>query len=270
MLKTYPVNSLSDNYIWVMQRDSDPEVVIVDPGDKRKNLDFLVTNNLIPVAILVTHQHYDHTGAIEALVDRYPKVKIYCHDIPPSVSPLRIDLPISNRITHPVKDGDHIVIKELDIEFDVTAIPGHTLDHVAYIGEGGVFVGDTIFGCGCGRLFSGTAEQMSASLLKLSQLAPETKMYCAHEYTVDSIGFAEWVEPDNIDLKKRDESDTAKQKQGIPTLPSTIGLECATNPFLRFREATVIKAAERWAGKKLTTDVDVFAALRNWKDQEYD
>jgi len=270
VLNIYPVNSLSDNYLWVMQRDSHPEVVIVDPGDKRKNLEFLETNNLTPVAILITHQHYDHTGAIEALVNRYPDVKIYCHDTPPSVPPLRIDLPVADRITHPVKDGDHIVIEELGLEFDVTAIPGHTLDHVAYIGEGGVFVGDTIFGCGCGRLFSGTAEQMSASLFKLSQLPAETKMYCAHEYTVDSIGFAKWVEPDNADLKRRDESDTAKQEEGIPTLPSTIGLECATNPFLRFREASVIAAAEKWAGRKLTTDAEVFAALRTWKDREYD
>jgi len=270
MLQIIPINAFSDNYIWMLKNEGDERVVLVDPGDEKTILAYLQKTQLQPVAILITHQHYDHTGAVAALLKKYPHVKIFCPDKLPSLDPLRIDLPIQDLITHPVDDGDHIEITELGISFDVITIPGHTLDHIAFIGEGAVFCGDTIFGCGCGFLFSGTAEQMAASMNRLAALPPQTKMYCAHEYTVDSIGFAKWVEPDNNDIKQRDENDTAKQLQGLPTIPSTIEVECKTNPFMRFKEDIVIQAAEKYAGKKLNTDGEVFLAIREWKNKEYD
>jgi len=270
MLQIIPINAFSDNYIWMLKNDADNRVVLVDPGDEKSILVYLEKTQLQVVAILITHQHYDHTGAVAALLKKYPQVKIYCPAKQPSREPLRIDLPIQNLITHPVDDGDEFEITELGISFSVITIPGHTLDHIAFVGEGAVFCGDTLFGCGCGFLFSGTAEQMAASMNRLAALPPQTKMYCAHEYTVDSIGFAKWVEPDNEDIKQRDKNDMAKQLKGLPTIPSSIEIEIKTNPFMRFKEAVVIQAAEKYAAKKLITEGEVFLAIREWKNKEYD
>lgn len=270
MLNIKPIPAFSDNYIWMLQKDNEHKIVLVDPGDETKILKFLASNPFLPVAILITHQHYDHTGGVAALVKLYPGIKVISPDSKVSDPALPIDLPIAEYITHPVVDGDNVEIEELDICFEVIAIPGHTLDHVAYFGEGSVFCGDTIFGCGCGRLFSGTAEQMTQSMQRLSALPAQTKVYSAHEYTVDSIGFAKWVEPDNKELRLRDEEDLAKQEKGLPTLPSTIALELSTNPFLRFKVPRVKLAAERFAGEELPTDSAVFAAIRKWKDTQYD
>ena len=270
MINIKPIPAFSDNYIWLLQKDNSKQVVLVDPGDERTIITFFENNPLQLVAILITHQHYDHTGGVARLVEKFPQVKVICPDKIVSDPPLSIDLPIAEYITHPVTGGDSIEIMELGIHFDVIDIPGHTLDHVAYFGEGALFCGDTIFGCGCGRLFSGTARQMADSMTRLSALPAATKIYCAHEYTVDSIGFAKWVEPDNKDILERDKEDLAKQVKGMPTLPSTLDIELKTNPFMRFGVAQVIEAAEKFAGKKLQSDGEVFAAIREWKDTEYD
>ncbi|MCW9014754.1 MAG: hydroxyacylglutathione hydrolase [Gammaproteobacteria bacterium] len=270
MLQIIPIPAFADNYIWMLQNDDSQQVVLVDPGDERKIMRFLEQESLQPVAIMITHQHYDHTGGVAALVKKYPGMKVISPDSIVSEKPLSIDLPIAEFITQPVSDGDQVEIAELGLQFTVLAIPGHTLDHVAYYGQGMVFCGDTVFGCGCGRLFSGSAEQMSASMDRLSALPAETRMYCAHEYTLDNIGFARWVEPDNQDIVARDNVELAKQEKGIPTIPSTLELELKTNPFMRFGKPEVKKAAEKYMGKALFTDAEVFAAIRAWKDQEYD
>ena len=270
MLNIIPIPALSDNYIWMLQRDNSSEVVLVDPGDEKKIISFLEEESFYPVAILITHQHYDHTGGVAALVKKYPQVKIICPGGIISKQPLPIDLPIAEFISQPVADGDRVEIAELGLSFEVLAIPGHTLEHVAYFGEGVRFCGDIIFGCGCGRLFSGTAEQMTASMTRLSALPAHIRVYSAHEYTLDNIGFAKWVEPDNTDILQRDQDDMAKQERGIPTLPSTLGVELKSNPFMRFKVPQVKQAAEKYAGHSLVTDAEVFAAIRQWKDKEYD
>ena len=270
MVKITPIPAFSDNYIWMLHKDNDKRVVLVDPGDEKKISAFLRENDLQPIALLITHQHYDHTGGVARLVAEYPGLQVICHNTPASKIPLPIDLPVTEFVNRPVRDGDCVEISELGIRFEVIAIPGHTLDHVAYFGEGVLFCGDTIFGCGCGRLFSGTAEQITASMERLSSLPGDTRLYCAHEYTLDNIGFAKWVEPDNVDLLTRDDVDMAKQEKGIPTLPSTLDIELKTNPFLRYKIPAVRRAAEKYAGKELTTDAEVFAAIRQWKDREYD
>jgi hydroxyacylglutathione hydrolase len=129
-----------------------------------------------------------------------------------------------------------------------------------------LFCGDTLFACGCGRLFEGTPEQMSVSLDKLAQLNRDTKIYCGHEYTVANIAFAKAVEPDNTKIAEREKREAAKRAADKPTLPSTIGEELATNPFLRCAESAVIHAAEKYAEKSLPNKVAVFAALREWKN----
>jgi hydroxyacylglutathione hydrolase len=163
-------------------------------------------------------------------------------------------------------DGDVIEIPELKIKLSVIDIPGHTLGHIAYLGAGGVFCGDTLFGCGCGRLFEGTAAQLFHSLQRLANLPDETKMYCGHEYTEANIRFAQVCEPDNARLKQRQADVQALRAAGRPTLPSTIALEKATNPFLRCAEPSVIATTLSMTQIKETDETSVFTALRTWKN----
>ena len=148
--------------------------------------------------------------------------------------------------------------------------PGHTRGHIAYVSVGAdpplLFCGDTLFAGGCGRLFEGTAEQMHASLDKLAALPPDTRVYCAHEYTVANLRFASTVEPDSGPLLQRMRDAARLRERGEPTVPSTIALERATNPFLRTGEAVVRAAAERHATGGASDRVATFATLRRWKD----
>ena len=148
----------------------------------------------------------------------------------------------------------------------VLEVPGHTRGHIAYAGDGLVFCGDTLFACGCGRLFEGTPAQMVASLAKLAALPPATRVYCAHEYTMSNIRFALAVEPGNAALFDRSLRDAAARAAGRPTLPCTIADELATNPFLRWASPEVIASASRHAGRALATPVEVFTAVREWKN----
>lgn len=270
MLHVIPVRALSDNYVWILQRDELPQVVIIDPTEARPVLQYLSENQLIPVAILITHQHYDHTGGVAEILDVFPYISVIGPAIPPSKTPLSIDLPIPRLITFTVGEGDAVFIPGTDFKFEVIAIPGHTLDHLAYLTEETVFCGDTLFAGGCGRLFSGTAQMMTQSLGRLAALPADTLMYCSHEYTVDNLGFAKWVEPGRKEIIERDEREMAKQEKGEVTLPTSVGLELSTNPFVRLQQPEVKQAAETFAGKPLAEDWQVFAALREWKDTKYD
>jgi hydroxyacylglutathione hydrolase len=257
MLNITPIPAFSDNYIWMLQQQS--RVAFVDPGEAHRVLKTIRDNNLQPVAILITHHHGDHVGGVREILQHYPDLPVY--------GPAGESIP---GITHPLKQDDRVQLAELGAEFRVLDVPGHTRGHIAYYGEGVLFCGDTLFACGCGRLFEGSKEQMENSLSKIAALPADTQLYCAHEYTLDNIGFAKWVEPDNQALLQRDEEAMAKQEKGIPTVPSSLQLELQTNPFLRYREANVKQAAENYAGKSLNSDAEVFGAIRDWKDREYD
>ena len=197
-------------------------------------------------------------GGIAALKAHFPRALVF--------GPAGEPIPRRDRA---VKDGDDIVVPGIDARFTVIGVPGHTEDHVAYVGDGALFC-DTLFAAGCGRVFSGTHEQLHASLQRLAASSPSTLVYCAHEYTEANLGFAKWVEPDNVELTCRAEEVQLARSRGEPTLPSVIALERATNPFLRVAEPAVIAAAERWAGRPLRHGAEVFRALRTWKDREYD
>jgi len=270
MLSITPISAFSDNYIWLLQRDKAAPVVVVDPGQSAQVIQYLQQNELQLVAILITHQHYDHTGGVAELLKKYPQAKLIGPSIKPSKVALKIDLPVTDLFTQTLLDGDELSIPELAINFKALAVPGHTLDHLAFYGEGVVFCGDILFGAGCGRIFSGTAKLFEKSLAALMALPEETKMYCAHEYTVDNLGFAKWVEPDSEAVLRRDALEMQKQAQGLPTVPFTVGLEMRTNPFVRLAQSQVIQAAEKYAGKALTERWEIFTALREWKDKEYD
>lgn len=259
MLQITPIPAFADNYIWMLQRTGSRSAVLVDPGETRRIMRLVDEQGIRPVALLITHHHSDHVGGIKQLLEKFPEMIVY--------GPANENIA---GVTHKLQQNDRISIPEIDATFEVLEVPGHTRGHIAYYGEGVLFCGDTLFACGCGRLFEGTPEQMTDSLKKIAALPAQTRIYCAHEYTLDNIGFARWVEPDNDDLMQRDDQDMASQEQGIPTVPSTLELELKTNPFLRFNQQVVKAAAEKFAGKPLRTDAEVFAAVRYWKDSEYD
>jgi hydroxyacylglutathione hydrolase len=252
MFNIVPIPALRDNYIWALHNQQ--HAAIVDPGETAPVLSFLKARKLSLAAILCTHHHSDHTGGIAELCEVY-NVPVYA--------------PRAENIsgaTCPLSEGDTVELAELDIRMAVLDVRGHTRGHIAYAGDGYVFCGDTLFGCGCGRLFEGTAEQLFHSLQRLAQLPDDTRVYCAHEYTESNIRFALACEPDNPHLRKRAAEARALRAAGLPTLPSTIALEKATNPFLRCTEEEIIRAARQFSGSAEDGELAVFSALRKWKD----
>ena len=255
MLQVSPVRAFSDNYIWLIRAPADPgAAIVVDPGDDRPVEQALQAAGLRLAAILVTHHHGDHVGGVAALAGRHGAT-VY--------GPAREQMPCAVRT---LDDGGKAALENLGLEFDVMAVPGHTLGHIAYSGHGALFCGDTLFSAGCGRLFEGTPAQMLDSLDRLAALPDSTRIYCAHEYTLSNLRFAAAVEPGNEHV--RDALATVQQQRARDeiTLPSTLGRERLINPFLRSREPAVRTAAERETGQSLPAPIDVFAAVRRWKD----
>jgi hydroxyacylglutathione hydrolase len=252
-LQVIPLRAFKDNYVWTLRKNG--VAAVVDPGEARPVLDYLASENLRLVAILATHHHQDHVGGIAELRAVHP-APVYG----PRGEPI-------TTLTHPVAGGDTVTLAELELAFEVLDIPGHTRAHVAYYGANMLFCGDTLFACGCGRAFEGTPQQLYASLQKLVALPDETLVYCGHEYTLANIGFAKAVEPQNASLLERERDDAKLREQNRPTLPSTIGREKATNPFLRVRERAVIESANKYLGSRASDPAGVFAALRQWKNQ---
>lgn len=247
-----PLRAFADNYVWTI-RDSKCAAV-VDPGDARPVLDYLQAQKLELVAIFNTHHHADHVGGNTGLLGRW-KVPVYG--------------PYDERIgevTQRLKDGARFTLPYFGIEFEVLEIPGHTRSHIAFYGGGMLFCGDTLFAVGCGRLFEGTPRQMHDSLSRLMRLPDSTRVYCGHEYTLSNIRFAKAADPGNAALQELEEKARKQRDQNLPTLPSTIGQEKATNPFVRVREPAVIASANRYAGKALNDPVSVLAAIREWKN----
>lgn len=251
-IQVHPIPAFKDNYIWALR--SGPRVAIVDPGDAQPVLDYLAREHLQLVAILATHHHPDHVGGVAEL-RRGRDTPVYG----PKNEPIAT-------LTHPVAGGDRVAIPELDAEFEVIDIPGHTRAHIAYYGSNSLFCGDTLFACGCGRVFEGTPPQLHASLQKLAALPDETLVYCGHEYTMANIRFARAVEPGNAALAERERIEGKTREENRPTLPTTIGREKATNPFLRCGEPEVVQSAGRHRGAALTDPVTVFTAIREWKN----
>lgn len=248
-----PIPAFNDNYIWCMH-DTD-FALVVDPGDAKPVLDYLHAHKLKLCAILVTHHHQDHTGGIAQLIAYYPDVPVV------GFSGSKVNL-----INHKVNEGDSVSIDKLGCKFDVLEVPGHTLDHIAFVGHGCLFCGDTLFSAGCGRLFEGTPAQMHASLSKFAALPGDTKVFCTHEYTLANLAFADAVEGSNQDLQNYTTWAKQQREQDLPTLPSTISEQLAINPFLRCAETTVASSVNSYAAQELSTTVDVFTELRKWKD----
>ena len=254
MISVSALPAFDDNYIWLIGKDQSPYVAVVDPGDGEAVLAHCQAHRLTPVAILITHHHWDHTNGI-ATIKQHFDIPVYG----PANEPIE-------GLSHLLSEGDQFPITELDARFSVIDTPGHTAGHICYSGHGVLFCGDTLFAGGCGRLFEGTAEQMQTSLAKIRDLADETQVYCAHEYTVANLNFATIAEPNNLDITQRLHSTLSLRATGQATVPSQLGLEKQTNPFLRWDHLPLINAASQYCKKTLNTPAEVFAAVRSWKD----
>ncbi len=251
----FPIPAFEDNYIWIVHDDQ--HAIVVDPGDAAPVVNYLNEHHLKLIAILITHHHRDHTGGIKDLFELYNT---------PVYGPRLEKIPC---MTNPLGEGDIVAIKELNFRMHIIDIPGHTLGHIAYLWDGGMFCGDTLFTCGCGKIFEGTPQQLHHSLQRLASQPDDTLVYCTHEYTEYNTPFARICEPSNAALKQRVLDAEALRAQNNPTVPSTLQLEKATNPFLRCTQAEIIRHIEQKFSIKLPTGDEqaAFTALRKWRDQ---
>ena len=254
MTSAFPLRAFKDNYIWIVHNQH--FAIIIDPGDASPVITYLRQQKLQPVAVLCTHHHHDHTGGNALLVQKF-NIPVY--------GPTREKIP---RLIHPLEEGDTLHFRELSLDLSVLDVPGHTVGHIAYYDRNWnrLFCGDTLFACGCGRIFEGSVQQMYDSLKKLASLPDETLIYCAHEYTLSNIRFARVVDPDNLALIELEKNAENQRARDMPTLPSSLAVEKATNPFLRCDQPAVIQSASRYAKQQLDDPVNVFAAIRDWKN----
>ena len=254
-MNIYRLPVLSDNYIFVLHDPDQNIAAVVDPAESKAVLNKLEELGAPLVAIFNTHHHSDHIGGNSGLLKKFPEAIVYGGEKD------------RDRIPHQqvfLKAGDRV--KFGDREAEVFFVPGHTYAHIAYYfkqtgDQGGeLFCGDTLFAGGCGRLFEGTPTEMLNSLDQLRQLPDDTRVWCAHEYTLGNLKFALTVDGDNSDLQERMVMATAMRSRGEATIPTTIGLEKRTNPFMRWDFPAIQRSAGTEIGDR------VFAKIRGQKD----
>lgn len=252
MIQVFPIKAFNDNYIWAISTPEQSKVIVVDPGDATPVINYLSANNKTLSAILVTHHHWDHTNGITELKAAFPDCSVYGpHDSPCE----HIDINVAER--------DNLTFNALGLTLKVMEVPGHTLDHIAYYNDKMVFCGDTLFNAGCGRLFEGTPQQMYTSLNRLAALPDDCFVYCTHEYSRANVQFALHIEPSNTELREYAEKIT---KHSEITLPSTIALEKAINPFLRSHLAPIKAFLAKQQPLTSHDEIECWHAVRKLKD----
>jgi hydroxyacylglutathione hydrolase len=256
MFNITAIPALQDNYIWALHDDR--HAVVVDPGEAAPVLAFLNERGLQLDTILCTHRHGDHIGGIAKLREVY-NVPVYGRRHPNNP-----------HITDELREGDNLKLEGLGARFDIIEIPGHVDDHIAFIAPGILFCGDVLFGAGCGRNFEGTPAQLHHSLTRLAMLPDTIRVYCAHEYTAANLRFALACELDNPAVKQRIVITQQLRATNQITLPSTIALEKATNPFLRCTQPEIIRTLQQHGlidtSESGVSELSVFTAMRAWKN----
>lgn len=215
-MNIHPIPAFADNYIWLIE---DGSAVVVDPGEAQGVIDYLAERQLNLAAILLTHDHEDHTGGVAAILARFPQTPVYG---PEETAPLA---------DHVVQTGDAFGL--LGHSFQVHQTAGHTHGHISYLMGQALFCGDALFSAGCGRVFTGDYQAQYEALQWFKRLADDIKVYAAHEYTQTNLRFAQSVDPGNPAIAAALEAANAKRARGLPTLPTTIGQEKAINLFLQ-------------------------------------
>ena len=249
------IKSFTDNYIWVLINPTNLECYVIDPGNATKVIEYLNKHDLKLKGIFITHHHYDHYGGAQELSLKYdcPVYGPYLNE--------------NNNFNYQqVIENDAIDIWK-ENKLKILETPGHTLNHIIFWCKKPsiLFSGDTLFSAGCGRLFEGTAKQMYKSLQKINQLPNETKVYCAHEYTLNNLQFAAVVDKDNLHIQQH--INKIKKLNNIPSIPSTLGLENDINPFLRCHTKSIQSSVKTKFDLDIYCDeVEIFKWLRYWKD----
>ena len=259
MYQIHRIAAFNDNYIWLIQYNSN-HAYVVDPGCGKTVIDYLTANNIQLAGILITHHHHDHTGGIGLLQSYYQDKLTVFGPYNESITGLTQPIELTEHQT------DILHIKDWNTDIKVISVPGHTRGHIAYIMDDNLFCGDTLFSGGCGRLFEGTAQQMSLSLSILSQLPDATKVFCAHEYTLSNLTFASVVMPDNQVLTDYFAEVNELRNDDKPTIPSSIGLEKKINPFLQCDDLAIKTAVSLHFNTQINDEIQAFKNLRLWKD----
>ncbi len=252
-IKIEVIPAFDDNYIWAIYHENGTKVAIVDPGDATVVLQFLEKNCVELSDILLTHHHADHIGGVPELLEHYPKCRVF--------GPSNENISSINKRLHGegrFKIGQYSV--------SVLDIPGHTKGHIGYMVGDNLFCGDTLFSAGCGRVFDGTILDLFHSISQLLALPAQTKVYCAHEYTLANLQFAMHVEPLNIKIKEHNAKIANKIKNGGRSIPTSIEQEKLINPFFKFESEEIKAFVSESLGQTNLTPELIFSHLRELKD----
>lgn len=255
-MQVMTIPAFNDNYIWLLHQPGETACAVIDPGEAEPVIERLKAHGLQLKYILLTHHHMDHIGGVKQLKIYAPECQV--------IAGANIKLPFS---ATRVNDTDVVSLSELSCSLKVMSTPGHTLSHVVYYTDEMLFCGDTLFNCGCGRLFEGSPEQMLESLSAIAQLNPETQVYAAHEYTMANLKFALTIEPHNPLLQEHQKSMLKQRTQGLPTVPFSLASQKKLNPFMRCYELPLQQAVSYHLQVNCSTEMTTFTQLRAYKDR---
>ncbi|CAG9297359.1 hydroxyacylglutathione hydrolase [Celerinatantimonas diazotrophica] len=255
-MQVITIPAFDDNYIWLLHQPNETACAVVDPGEAGPVIERLQALDLQLKYILLTHHHMDHIGGVKKLKAYAPECQV--------IAGANIKLPFN---ATRVNDGDVVSLDELNCSLKVMATPGHTISHVVYYTDEMLFCGDTLFNCGCGRLFEGSVEQMLESLSNIAKLNSETQVYAAHEYTMANLKFALTIEPHNPLLQQYQTNMLKQRAQGLPTVPFSLASQKKLNPFMRCHEISLQQALSHLLQINCSTEMTTFTQLRAYKDR---